>query len=392
MLIYNREWIDNIEITKQASGWMKKNLLAKDEYAAISEKYKSEYHTSNFFVRIGMFLFTLVIISSAVSLLNLIILSDLHFGFSFQCIFFAIAYYLAAEHFIKKDHYFRSGVTDALLYSSVFSMSFGIINLISGNSYDFNLDPLIYIACVLPFLIFTSIRFRDAFLTLLAYAAIFYFNVLLVLKTGTTGKLILPFEGMLFSFVAYKVIRNLKRKEEYHYWKNCILVLEIASLVTLYLSGNYLVVRELSIALLSADIAPGSDIPFSYFFYLYTLAVPIIYIWQGLKQKSYVLIRGGVILEAAGILSIRYYYSVLPIETALSLAGIIMIVIAWACIKYLKVPRNGIAMLEDETQDEAFETVGSILVSQAAGKAIQTNSGSPFGGGKSGAGGAGGAF
>jgi hypothetical protein len=33
-------------------------------------------------------------------------------------------------------------------------------------------------------------------------------------------------------------------------------------------------------------------------------------------------------MEAAGILSIRYYYSVLPLESALILAGIFLIVLA----------------------------------------------------------------
>lgn len=170
-------------------------------------------------------------------------------------------------------------------------------------------------------------------------------------------------------------------------------MIEILSLSTLYLSGNYLVVRQLSEILLNAEFSPGTDISFAYIFYAYTIAVPLVYIWLGLKSKELILIRTGIILEVAGVLSIRYYYSILPPETALILAGLVLSLTAWFTIRYLKVPRNGIT-LEDtpESRREEMEVLSSLVISQATSNLQSPDKPTQFGGGESGGGGAGGGY
>ncbi|CAN5598274.1 hypothetical protein BH11BAC1_BH11BAC1_26770 [soil metagenome] len=393
MLIYNKQWIDNLAIQEQSANWLKKDLLTKDEHSGIVLQYSSGYHSSNVFVRAGMFLFTLLIIVSAVGLFNLFALSGNHMGIALQSLFFGGIYYFVTENFVKQRHYLRSGVTDALLYASVISACNGVVFAFSGNNFEFNLDPIIYIAAIIPIFIFTSIRFRDAFLTLLSFSGLFTINVLLVLKTGTFGKLILPFEGMIFSFIIYRICKGWKKREGLHYWRKCISAIEAASLVTLYLSGNYLVVRVLSEMLLGTTTMPGEDIPFAYFFYAFTIVVPLLYVWLGIKKKDYMLIRTGVILMAIGIMSIRYYYSIMSPEIALTVAGIFLVALAWLGISYLRIPRNGITSLEDDdSRNEAFEAIGSVLVSRAAGGTITSKEDNPFGGGSSGGGGAGGEY
>ncbi|MEO8087461.1 MAG: hypothetical protein ABI763_11605 [Bacteroidota bacterium] len=393
MLIYNKQWIDNLEIQEQSANWLKKSFISKEEFDAIALKYESLYHASNMFVRAGMFLFTLLIIVSSVGLFNLFALASNQMAIALQSLFFGGVYYFVTANFVKQRHYFRSGITDALLYASVISASTGVVFAFSGNNFAFNLDPVIYIAAVLPIFIFASIRFRDAFLALLSFIGLFTINVLLVLKAGTIGKLILPFEGMIFSFIIYWISKSWKKREGWHYWKKCFSIVEAASLVTLYLSGNYLVVRELSNMLAGSFIVPGEDIPFAYFFYAFTIAAPLLYVWLGMKQKNYMLIRAGILLVAAGIMSIRYYYSILAPEIALTVAGIFLIAVAWLGISYLKIPRNGITSVEDDdSRNEAFEAIGSVLVSRAAGGTIHSKEDNPFGGGSSGGGGAGSAY
>ena len=391
MLQYNKSWIDNLEIQKHSAKWLKKNLITKDEHEVVIKNYPTEYHESNFIIRCGIFIFSLIVIFSATGLISLFTMREN--AVAIQGLLYGIVSALAAMHFIRTKNYFRSGVIDALIYFSVFSFSIGICILISRENFEFNLDPIVYFMAMLPFATFIAIRFTDAFVALLVYALLFGINALLVLKLGSTGKMILPFDAILVSYAFYQVIDSRKNIESYKYWHKVIATLRAASLVTFYLSGNYFVVRELSEELLDITLAPGQDISLSWFFYAWTIVVPILFIIYGLKQKDHLPVRIGILMEVTGILCIRHYYSVMPLESALIFGGIFLIVLARLSMHYLREPRNGITYLGDtEDDDELVTAVGTTVVSHVAGKSIHQEEQSKFGGGQSGGGGAGGSF
>ena len=391
MLIYNKACIDNLEIQKQSAKWLKKNLVSKEEHENVKREFPSGYHESNFLIRAGIFIFSLIVIFSAIGLFGLIAFRD--HAIAFQGLIYGIATAFIATYFVRTKNYFRSGILDALIYFSVFSFSLGICILISGNDFDFSLDPIVYCMAVIPFAAFIALRFADAFLALFVYTLIFLTNALLVLKLGSIGKMILPFDAIIFSYACYKLIDINKNVETTKYWHKVIATLRAASLTTFYLSGNYLVVRELSEELLKTTIVPGQDISISWFFYIWTIAVPILFIVYGLKQKDHLIIRVGILMEVVGILCIRYYYSVMPLETALILAGIFLIVLARLSMHFLREPRSGITYIEDsEEDDELMNAIGSTVVSHVAGKAIHQEEQSKFGGGQSGGGCAGSGF
>jgi hypothetical protein len=391
MLTYNKTWIDNLEVRKQSAKWLKKNLITKEEHENVKRAYPTSYSQSIFLMRIGMFIFTLIVILGTTGLFGVATLGENAIGV--QGLAYGIIAAFIATHFIRTRNYFRSGVIDALIYFSVFSFSMGICILISGNDFDFDLDPVIYLAASIPFAAFMAIYFADAFLALCVYASLFLINALLVMKIGTIGKMILPFEAIILSFCAYKWVDSIKNVEAYKYWHRLIATLRAAALTTFYLSGNYLVVRELSEALLKTTVAPGQDISLALFFYAWTIVVPILFIIYGLKQKDSLISRVGILMEVTGILCIRHYYSVLPLESALILAGIFLVVLARLSMYYLREPRNGITYLEDtEEDDELMTAIGSTAVSHVAGKSIHQEEPGKFGGGQSGGGGAGSNF
>ena len=99
-----------------------------------------------------------------------------------------------------------------------------------------------------------------------------------------------------------------------------------------------------------------------------------------------------MILEVIGVLTIRYYHSILPTETALMLGGFVIIAIAWLSIRYLKLPRNGITFETDELKGETESALSSMVISQATSQMKAPDSSTRFGGGESGGGGAGGSF
>ena len=390
MLIYNKSWIDNLEIQELASRWQKKKFISEETFNFIRENYKTGYKTPNIFARIGMFLLTIIILLAAMSLVGMLLFIS---SFTLMALIEGGLCYFFTERFIKISHYFRSGVTDVLLYGAITGICFGVALLIS-HDYTTSVDPIVLLLTILPIMVFAAIRFRDAFVTLWSYFLLLLLISLLVMKAGDTGKLILPFCIMIFSALSYIFILRAKKAEHLHYWRLCLSTLEAASLISFYAAGNYFTVRELSEMLLDKKIIYSEDISFAWFFYAFTLIVPILFIIGGLKRKNHLLIWIGILSEVAGILSIRYYYSMMPPETALTVGGILLIIIAWFSISYLKVPRYGLTYeeIEDDRQ-ETYANIGAVMAAEAAARSgSHQQEGSKFGGGSSGGGGAGGNF
>jgi hypothetical protein len=102
----------------------------------------------------------------------------------------------------------------------------------------------------------------------------------------------------------------------------------------------------------------------------------------------------GLLLVAAIVFTLRYYYHLLPAETAMVTGGIIFIVMAYALIKYLHEPKYGFTYKE---QDDKFFmdklTVESLVIAQTfSAPQLPTDTGTQFGGGSGGGGGASGEF
>jgi hypothetical protein len=388
MLAYNKEGIDNLAIVRQAGKWRKQNLISPEEFNSINEKHFTFYTDHNIFSRIGMFIFTLVVISAAFGIFTLV--TELKAAL-IQLICFAVICTYAAENLFRNRHYFRSGVSDALIYSALLLLTFIVVMIVDSNDINFRADTLFYLAGITPFIIIASTRYADSFLAAISFTLIIWINALILFKFGDAGKLLLPFETMIISMMIYISFRKLGKKNQLRYWSHCIATIETLSIVTFYLAGNYFVVRSLSEVLLGAEYLPGTDIAFSWFFYAFTILTPAILILAGLRKKDYILLRAGILLEAVGVLSIKYYYSFMPIELALMLAGVIIVLIAWISMRYLKSPCFGITTEDDEARDkEALTVLGSIVVAQATSNLRPTESQpNRFGGGETGGGGAG---
>ncbi len=397
MIIYNKTGLDNFSVGKAAAAWFKRGLISNDEYKGIEAKYITEYKPRGIGAWIGLFIFTVIIVSSASGLFFLFFHPDGETGIAFECLVLGVLCYIVAERFVWVSHHYKSGIVDALLYNALVAVGIAICIFINKRSTGYNDDgtcyysehgTAFYLAFLTPMVVAAALRFADAFLTLVAYGFIIVINAFVVLKMGSFGQMILPFECMLFSAAVYYTAKKRKANIALRYWRHCLGMLEFAGLVTLYLAGNYMVVRVLSESLLGTTIEPGEDIHLAFFFYAYTILVPLAYVALGLKRKDRMLVRLGVIMIAAGVLSIKYYHSIMPPETALMLSGIALVAVAWLSIRYLKVPRNGITSEPDDANarmDAISNIAFSELVQQAPAKPANDVN---FGGGSFGGGGA----
>ncbi len=176
-------------------------------------------------------------------------------------------------------------------------------------------------------------------------------------------------------------------------YTKCLQVILIGALICGYLSVNYFVVRELSIALFNLNPLANDALLFGWLFWIFTVAIPFMYVARGIQKKDPVLIRVGLLLVAAIIFTVRHYYFFAPIEVMMALGGIILILISYLITKYLKTPRYGFTNIEVDTADKTGELqVEALLQVQTLAGHSTVTEGTQFGGGSFGGGGASGEF
>jgi hypothetical protein len=303
-----------------------------------------------------------------------------------------VACFFILESFIKNKNIYNSGTDEALLYIGLIFLTlcvFLVTNEISSDS------PLFFFSTALPFIAFAMIRYADRIITLALSFCVYAILFLLIMKFGDIAKLIMPFALMLFSAALYFQSKKYKTKSELFYWRSCIEVVEFLALIIFYMACNYYVIRESSVAFFNMDLQPGENIPLAFVFYILTAAVPLLYIYFGLKRKDKTLLWSGLVLLAASALTFKYYFSLGHPEIALTVAGIVLIIVAYYSIKYFKTPKYGITF-EDQIDEDSFlksNAEALIIVESLTQKSASVSQdGVEFGGGQSGGAGSGGSY
>ncbi|MEO5572686.1 MAG: hypothetical protein ABIT08_17130 [Bacteroidia bacterium] len=392
MIIYNKDWLDNRRVQDVAEKWFRKKLIIPAQLNDIQQRFVCGYKKTNTFIRIGMFLFTLLLANSAFGLVLLFLSGIISEIYGIVLLIFSGITFFVLEQFIKGKKYFHNGIDDMMLYIalSYFIGGIGALTYQVTDSVNFN-NVLFDCIIILPVLIFCATRYADSFVSLLSFVCLLIIVFITVNKTGTIGKAVMPFIIMGVSFFVYWFSQKTKKDETKFYWRNCLNVLETASLITLYASVNYFVVREASALLFDLSLQPGEDIPLAIVFYVLTLAIPVAYIINGLKNKDRILLRTGIILLAVSVITYRYYYHFMEAEVAMIIAGAFLILGSWFVINKLKVPWKGIVD-KDPNEDASFIEAESLLIAQTFGQQAVKPNDIEFGGGQFGGGGAGSNF
>jgi hypothetical protein len=383
MIAYNKDWLNNLLVRKEAEKASAEQNISEQEMAAIYNAYPSGFYTPNIFVRIGLFVLTVVIAVFTFGLFSLIILSNIEKQFGGLLIFFGLLLYAALEIMVSKRH-FQSGVDDALLWMAP-------ISLIAGLNLIGHLTGLMNAAIIFVASLILSLRFIDKIMAAfcsLAFLAMLFF---VMADMGAIGKSIAPFLLMLAALLIYLLAKRFGRRENWKHYSDGFLFITIAALLALYVAGNYFVVREASVYMFNMQMKDGEQIPFGWLFWIFTIGIPIAYIIRGIQQKDRVLLRVGLLLVAAMVFTIRYYYHLIPAEIAMILGGMLFIILSYLLIKYLKEPKFGFSSIEDGAASSLDKLhLESLVIVQgfAAAPSGTTDTGTQFGGGSGGGGGA----
>ena len=356
---YNETSLYNLAVIKESKKWCKHGFIERQQLEKIQEAYSVSLYHPNFIIRVLLFIATLFALSGVSGFFGLIVAGMDDDVIAIACsIYGLVSFFLLEKLFINKNH-FKSGVTEAILYHAC---GFTIGGLVVT---DFNTHVILW-SCVVVFS-FAAFRYLDLLCTA---AATFSLGGILFFEFYNIGGIfqqIIPFVFISGFTPIYFLIRKLKKRNSLKLWSNNLLIAEAICLIFIYAAGNYMVVRELSVSMMNLEIAEGGDIPFAIIFYALTILIPIAYLYFGIKNRNIVLLRVSLIVLAYSVFTFKYYFSLGHPEISLTLAGLFLIGITIALLRYLKIMRNGFTRENILSEKWGSMNVEAFIISQTMG-------------------------
>jgi uncharacterized membrane protein YgcG len=382
---YSSSSLQNLYFIKEIKRWKQANVIDAAQSEAAIKLSPSDFYHPNIFIRVLLFIATLVGLGGLTGMFALMfndIKEEEIAGFLF--LIYGFASFVFVELIVIKNlKHFKSGVTEALVYHAGGFTGLGIILF-----FDAGLTSgLIVSLLVCSFIAF---RYLDLINTFIAFLILLYLVFNVIDDYFSTITSLLPFIYFGLSLVLYLFVKYLQRLKTAFEFQYVLWLSESLSLISLYASVNYLVVREFSIALLGLPLQPGDDIPFAWLFYCLTILIPILYLFFGLKKKDTVMYRISLLVLAFTVFTFKYYYSFNKPEITLTISGIILITSGLFLFRWLRQPKYGFTTEELLKENWNGQLVQSVLASQTLGgnkipeKQFEGGGGTHSGGGSSG--------
>ena len=363
------------------------DFVSEEQFNAIKHKTTSTKTNSNILVRIAFFLLGNFLISSILGFCALFLTmleSQNAIGF---CFFLAFVVCVAATEFFYNQNYFAYGFDDSII------LSITLFFCVAIGFFTENVTAVLFVLVLISTL--CSVRYVHVPSIFFGLFGLIGLVGYLVTEEKILPSYLLPVLMFLLALGLYFFQLQLSKKIQNFIYTNSFVTIKIFSLVLGYASLNYYVVRELSAVLLGMNLLPNEEIPLAPLFYFATFALPIFYIFYGLKIKDRIFFWIGLLSLALGFATIRYYYAILPIEVALLLGGTILFTIVYLSIRKIRNNTVGITFNEDKNLNPmAFDVVKALLVNANVQTTITSTTESPmeFGGGGFSGGGADGNF
>ncbi len=378
---YNELWVNNKDSQNTLQNWHLNNLLTAEQYEASKLDFPVGFNRSTIFVKIGLFIFTNIVVSAISSFVFLFfssLIGDSQTGIGILALVSAAIFLYLLEYFIKKNNFFHNGVDNALLYAMLVS-----VLLFFGTITNFELPLWTY--CLIALLILTPalLRYADLFVVFGFYSIwiTLWFDLL---TKFPLGKLILPFVIMAVSAVSYAGVKFWRKKDKSSYYNSCRDILELLTLATFYLGGNYLVVREGNAVI--SNLSNSIQISFAPLFYIFTIIIPIFYVFRGLQKHDRQILLVGILAVAFSIFTYLHYFSNVPLEWVLTIGGTILIMLTIAAMKYLKTPKYRLTNTPKEANN--FQNLEAFIITQTMPHVGDKGADLKFGDGDFGGGGA----
>jgi hypothetical protein len=349
MLRYNTDKLDTRLYLQAIHKWIKQQWVSVEQ---IPEDYKRDslsYKPYGWLKRIGLYLLTTLAIQSCVGFISFFLVQALEMDFDGKSIWFIIGasgilLFVLLNRYLKQNNVYKQGTDDAWLHAAVFYTYLGLLFLLNIDR-DTHAGMLFIVISLFCLTAFTSYQYADSFVFILC---VFCFNYIPLYLVSIISESLLFFSVLLVVPLNIVVIRTLNKWDvlENHYWNRCFATGRLAACLMMYLSVNLYVIRTLAFTLLRAETIPLQPV-----FLILTIITPLIFIGWGIKQKLKYLLYSGLFLLLPTVATVRYYYSVMPIELACMIGGLILIVISYMAIRHLQKTESAYTFEPDPEED-----------------------------------------
>ena len=385
MIAYSRQQLDNRDIQMQAAEAFSKKVITAEEHTRIRESYPYKLYTPNMYIRIGLFLLTILASACSLGLLALMGLVSSDRSAGILLIVFGMMAYGVLELFIHIRGIYRSGQDDALLWV-------GTVSILSG--IYINADHMSASAASLSIFVLATLnvlRYVDRLMALVSYGALLAFLFFTFTGQGPIVTGLIPFLVVALSVALYFLFTRLSATEGLQHYQSCLALLRAATLLSFYLAGNYYVIGEMN-AFISGESKP---VALGILWWALTVFTPVYYIIRGIQKKDVLFLWTGLALVAAAVFTIRYYYHVLPAELAMIIGGSLLIGVSYYLIRLLRTPKHGFTSAVPKDPHLLQQLPVQALIQAESFRSVSTQpteTGTRFGGGTGGGGGAGGEY
>jgi hypothetical protein len=398
--IYSASSEETLRARKLLKDWLGEGFLAKAQYQVLEQETVSELRTTNIFLRLVLFLFTLIIVGAGAGLFFVVLLSrpsEQTTGVFF--LIFAAVCYAAAEAAASQARLYRYGIEEALAVCAVGFLCAGMqLALFSGGSYSPRPDAIqsLVPAAGVVFSLWIWRRFGLSYLFLAAMIFVIFLAGYWT-SSGEARHLIV----VVFYAIGLIAVAAVRSRHRFDYLDETYSLVEAMLWLGIYLAINL----KISSLDLSARWWGGTRAasefarPFYWGTWVLIWCLPSIVLVRGIRQKDRFVIAVGAIVAILTLISNKPYlgwprHTWDPMLLGILLTGVAAFLRRWLARGPGGI-RHGFTAARLSGKDKQWINVGAAvtgLLSPQTPGPQPSSSDFRFGGGHTGGGGAGGDF
>jgi uncharacterized membrane protein YgcG len=397
--IYTESVEEILRARKLLKQWADDDSLSKEQYQRLEQETVSDLRTTNIFLRLVLFFFTLIAVAAAAALFFTVFLWPSEQTIGIFLLIFAAISYAAAEVAIAQARLYRYGIEEALAVCSVAFLCVGLyFALFSGVPYSSRQTEFVVPAVGA----IASLGIWYRFNLWYAFPAAMIFAIFVPGYWTTSHSAQHVFISVLYA-AGLICIAPIRSRHRFDYLEDAYSASEAFLWLGLYLILN-LKISEFS--LLSfwgspARFIPGPAGPFYWTTWVLIWCLPPLILTRGVRQKDRFIIAVGAITAVLTFITNKPYlgwqrHSWDPMLLGIALTGVALFLRRWLARGPDGV-RHGFTAARLSGKDKHTMSVGSAVLGLITPQAITptpqpTNPEFRFGGGRSGGGGASGDF
>jgi hypothetical protein len=398
MRIYSASSEETLRARQLLKDWVGEGFLTKPQYQLLKKETVSELRTTNIFLRLVLFLFTLISVGAAAGLFYVVSRpSDQTAGVFF--LIFAAVCYAATEAAVSQARLYRYGIEEALAVWSVVFLCAGMgFTFFSGRPYSATSDAVLSLVPAAG-VIFSLWIWRRFGLSYAFLAAMIF--VLFLPGYWTSSREAQHLIVAVFYAIGLAGVATVRSRHRFDYLEEAYSVVEALLWLGIYLAFNL----QLSSLNLSARWWDGTRAasefarPFYWGTWVLIWCLPPIVLARGVRQKDRFVIAVGAIVAILTLVSNKPYlgwprHTWDPMLLGILLTGVAIFLRRWLARGPGGI-RHGFTAARLSGKDKHWINAGvgfGLLSPHSTGPQTSSPDDFRFGGGQTGGGGAGGDF